>query len=132
MKRALLSVIVCFALNTTAKADIFDRIDRCEQTGGASGCVYDLLRELAQGGGGQVGILENGTYTANGKVRIYATQNAVSLKWVDVADRTDGGYTCSGFVCVHADPAFKITVTSPTTFTLTTADGYSGNFTKDQ
>ncbi len=132
MKRVLLSVLVFFAASSAAHADIFDRIDRCEQAGGSNGCVYDLLRELAQGGGQQAGLLENGTYTSNGQVRIYSTQNAVSLKWVNATDRTDGGYNCSGFICTHgADSNFKITVTSPTTFTLTTTDGYSGNFTKD-
>ena len=33
-------------ISTGANADIFDRIDRCEDMGGGS-CVYSLLRELA-------------------------------------------------------------------------------------
>ena len=36
-----------------ANADIFDRIDACETANG-SGCVFDLLRELAHQSGGAV------------------------------------------------------------------------------
>ncbi|MGE4132593.1 MAG: hypothetical protein AB7F86_13200 [Bdellovibrionales bacterium] len=41
-----------------AQADIHDRINQCESMGGGS-CIFDLLRELAnRGGGGSVGVPE--------------------------------------------------------------------------
>ncbi len=132
MKRILLSLFVCLTFAGAAKADIFDRIDRCEQNGGGGGCVYDLLRELAQNGGGTAGILENGVYVSNsGPATIYANANAISLKWRDANVGTDGSYACTGFVCTHiVNSNFKITVSNPTTFTLTISDGFVGTFTK--
>jgi len=41
-------VLVTFLGATAAHADIFDRINDCEDAGGGS-CVFDLLRELAAG-----------------------------------------------------------------------------------
>ena len=52
----LLTTIFSF-LPLVALADVFDRIDQCEVSGGSNGCVYDLLRQIAgqtTGGGGSI------------------------------------------------------------------------------
>ncbi len=43
-------------LPLVAQADIYDRIDQCEVSGGSNGCVYDLLRQIAgqTTGGGSI------------------------------------------------------------------------------
>jgi hypothetical protein len=48
MKSFIASAVLLFAVwAQSATADIIDRIDRCEDRGGANGCVYSILRELA-------------------------------------------------------------------------------------
>ena len=36
---------------SAAPADIYDRIDSCEHSNSANGCIFDLLRELAHNNG---------------------------------------------------------------------------------
>lgn len=46
MKKFFLLAVLLMS-SQSAVADIFDRITDCETRSGASGCVYDLMRELA-------------------------------------------------------------------------------------
>ena len=42
---------ILFGFSVTAQADIFDRINECERSGGG-GCVYNIMRELARSSSG--------------------------------------------------------------------------------
>jgi hypothetical protein len=46
MKTIFSAVIILFSLNVFAE-DVYDRINECEKNGGEQGCIYKLLRELA-------------------------------------------------------------------------------------
>jgi hypothetical protein len=45
--KSLAAFVLFFGISFTAHADVFDRINECERTGGGS-CVYNILRELAR------------------------------------------------------------------------------------
>lgn len=47
-----LTFSVMFLITQPASADVLDRINSCESSDGANGCVYDVLRELARNSGG--------------------------------------------------------------------------------
>jgi|GEM_PF-3359153 len=49
--KAVFGFLMLLGLSISAQADIQDRINSCEKSGGGS-CIYDLLRELARTGGG--------------------------------------------------------------------------------
>jgi hypothetical protein len=57
-------MIFLLATSSLASADIYDRINNCENNGGGA-CVYDLLRELARNRGGKGTLVEsNGSASA--------------------------------------------------------------------
>jgi len=49
--KTVFGFLMLLCLSISAQADIQDRINSCEKSGGGS-CIYDLLRELARTGGG--------------------------------------------------------------------------------
>lgn len=69
-----------FTFSVTAQADIFDRINQCEASSGGGGCIYDILRELAQktdGGGHTTAVLEPGRYLRDPRTPCFCNFNDV-------------------------------------------------------
>ncbi len=46
LRTSILFIVICAFFSLNAHADIQDRIDSCEQSGGTA-CIFSLLRELA-------------------------------------------------------------------------------------
>lgn len=114
--------ILALTLAPAAKADIYDRINACQQAGGGT-CIFDLLRELANGssvpssptnlpllGGQYLGGTQEQTITVSGSD---SSDWTVFESWVGNSAR----YFCSGMICRLDGPSGPfLTILSSTKF----------------
>ena len=113
MKKSLLTLLALTVLSPalSARADVFDRIDQCERSGGGS-CVYDILRELARSGGGHHGPrIQSGTYTSESySMTLTATREGFTIEGNSgISER--GEYSCNGDSC--RGPSYAATIVNP-------------------
>lgn len=117
MSKTLRVVLVSLVLiiSGSANADIFDRINSCESSGGGS-CVYNLLRELASRptGGGE--IINAGVYASDSyEMTISSQQNTITISGTSSISEA-GEYQCTGSVCTG--PSYSFTINSRDKITM--------------
>lgn len=108
MKKSIIAIFAILNVSSVSRADIYDRINACEQAGGGA-CIFNLLRELASQPG-QTPFLNSGVYISEGwfmNVIVSVSGNTVSI-YDDITVSQAGTYQCSGTRCVGPQYSFDV------------------------
>ncbi len=109
MKKLILGFVICFAAlgSRSGRADIFDRINTCENQGGGS-CVFNLLRELAANSGPTASFLNGGVYVSDSWNMTVVVSGTTVTIYDTVTTTQAGEYHCTGSTCVGSQYSFNV------------------------